>query len=340
MSALHLLASAAGDRTGVALVFTTYGFGVRHGIDWDHIAALTDITSSQDSPRRSMFFATLYALGHGLVVFVLGVAAIVFAERLPRSIDGVMERLVGFTLLALGLYVFYALVRHGRDFRLRSRWMLAFSAAHRLAGRLRGMRRPAVVIEHDHEHGPDHGHGHGHGHGHDDGDGDGDGDGHSHDDDGDGDGEALRADRSAGTGARSVEPARSSVSQRQVHRHHHRHVAPMPDDPFLSYGKATSFGVGMIHGIGAETPTQVLLFLTAAGAGGRGTGVFLLVWFLAGLITSNTAIALASTFGFLRASDRFAIYAAVSVTIACFSVVLGTIFVLGRGGVLPSILGS
>ena len=37
------------------LILTAFGFGFRHGIDWDHIAALTDITSSQAHPRRSMF---------------------------------------------------------------------------------------------------------------------------------------------------------------------------------------------------------------------------------------------------------------------------------------------
>jgi len=68
-----------------------------------------------------MLFATLYALGHALVVFTLGFAAIALSANLPKSVDGVMERFVGATLIVLGLYVFYALVRHGRDFRMRSR---------------------------------------------------------------------------------------------------------------------------------------------------------------------------------------------------------------------------
>ena len=38
----------------------------------------------------------------------------------------------------------------------------------------------------------------------------------------------------------------------------------------MNYGRRTAFGVGMIHGVGAETPTQVLIFLAAAGASGRG----------------------------------------------------------------------
>lgn len=112
--------------------------------DWDHIAALTDITSSQDDTRRSMFFASRYALGHALVVFVLGSAPIVFAERLPGSVDVVMERFVGATLIVLGIYVFYALVRHGQEFRMRSRCMLLFRVSDGAStGRARGDRDPA-----------------------------------------------------------------------------------------------------------------------------------------------------------------------------------------------------
>src|SRR5205085_36505 len=90
---------AANKAFHVGLVLTVFGFGFRHGIDWDHIAALTDITSSQNNSRRSMFLATLYAIGHGLVVFALGFAAIVFAQQLPRGVDVVMERFVGATLI-------------------------------------------------------------------------------------------------------------------------------------------------------------------------------------------------------------------------------------------------
>src|SRR2546421_9196414 len=108
----------------VGILVTAFGFGFRHGIDWDHIAALTDITGSLEDGRRSMVLATMYALGHALVVLALGVAAIVLAERLPPSIDAVMERVVGATLVLLGVYVVVSLVRHGREFRMRSRWML------------------------------------------------------------------------------------------------------------------------------------------------------------------------------------------------------------------------
>lgn len=296
---LEALAGSADEGLRAGLVITTFGFGLRHGVDWDHIAAISDITSSQDSSRRSLLFATLYALGHGTVVFALGSVAILAGDFLPGAVDSVMERVVGVTLLLLGIYVFYALLRHGRDFRMRSRWMLLFSAASRARRRLR--RRAAMVgTKHDHDHGENHGH----------------------------------TDAPA---AGAVVP-RATVTSR--HRHRHRHDAPLPDDPFANYGKATSYVVGMLHGVGAETATQVLLFLAAAKAGGGGQGELLLAVFVLGLLTSNSAIALFSTFGFLNAARSFRAYASIAVVTGLFSLVIGVLFILGQGAVLPAIFGG
>ena len=158
-------AVTSGDGWRAGLVISTFGFGLRHGIDWDHVAVITDITNSQDNRRRSMLFATLYALGHATVVFVLGSLAILTGDLLPAGVDSAMERVVGATLLLLGGYVFFALARHGREFRMRSRYMLIFAGMKRLARRLRS--DPVLVeIEHDHDHHDDRGHGHDAGHDH------------------------------------------------------------------------------------------------------------------------------------------------------------------------------
>jgi high-affinity nickel-transport protein len=124
------------------------------------------------------------------------------------------------------------------------------------------------------------------------------------------------------------------------HRHGHRHIGALPDDPFMNYGKPTAFGVGMLHGVGAETPTQVLLFLAAAGAGGPVEGLVLLCCFLVGLLTSNTLIAAAGTFGFLGASRNWRVYLAVSVVTAAFSLGIGAIFVSGHATGLPAFFGG
>ena len=48
------------------------------------------------------------------------------------------------------------------------------------------------------------------------------------------------------------------------------------------YGTTSTFVVGIIHGLGAETPTQILLFLLAANLGGTAAGLLGLLMFIAG----------------------------------------------------------
>src|SRR5438093_10703773 len=128
---LGLVGAAPTKGFGLGVVLTALWLGFQHGIDWDHIAAITDITSSQEERRQSLLFGTLYVLGHALVILVLGALAIVAGEHLPSGMHTVMERVVVVTLLLLGIYLFYSLFRHGRDFRLRSRWMLVFAGVRK-----------------------------------------------------------------------------------------------------------------------------------------------------------------------------------------------------------------
>lgn len=241
------------------LVLSALVFGLRHGIDWDHIAAITDITGSQEHARESLWLGTVYALGHGTVVTTLGLIAVALGTLLPRWIDGFMERIVGITLVILGVYVVYSLIKDRENFRMRSRWMLIFEWAelgyHRLMKQVTG-----VEAEH---------------------------------------------------------PA----SQR-------------------NYGFASAYLIGLIHGIGAETPTQVLLFIGAAGAAGRTLGVALVLTFIVGLLVSNSIITIMSTFGFLRARKSTPMLMLLGSLTAVFSLSVGTLFLIGQGTLLPAIFGG
>jgi hypothetical protein len=181
------LVEAASSAAALPLLATALVLGIRHGIDWDHIAAIADITSTtaagdagerahlarhargaqphahggeaefaahqsaekvtpgrpRDDPTetlvgrlraehgRALLLGTLYALGHATVVALLGFLALTFGTLLPDWVDPIMSRVVGVTLIVLGIWVFYsvyAYVRHGAQFRLRSRWMLVFDS--------------------------------------------------------------------------------------------------------------------------------------------------------------------------------------------------------------------
>ncbi len=303
----------------LGLLGTALVLGIRHGIDWDHIAAITDITSTSataeaaglaheeqhrstpahthrhggDSELRvhgggpgaatlavaaaarpvvglgrqrlvaeqrdAILLGTLYALGHASVVAALGVAALAFGAVLPGWVDPIMGRVVGFTLVLLGAWVFvslYQYARHGTAFRLRSRWMLLFDsirlAWHRFQARLHG-----------HEH---------------------------------------------------VEPVEMS-----------------------SYGPRTAFGVGMIHGIGAETGTQVLLIAAVGGAAGQGLGIPMMIAFIVGLLISNTIIVVVSATGFVAGQLRQRVYVVIGAVAGTFSLVVGSVFLLALQDQLPAL---
>jgi len=108
----------------------------------------------------------------------------------------------------------------------------------------------------------------------------------------------------------------------------------------MNYGRASAFVVGMIHGVGAETPTQLVIFLAAAGAGGRAVGEVVLAAFIVGLLTSNSLITLGSAVGFLKASENWKVYVSVAIVTACFSLIIGSLFLLGKGSILPAIFGG
>lgn len=286
----------AGTGLDIALVATAFALGFRHGFDWDHLAALGDIAASQERRRRSMLLATLYAVGHAAVAFVIGAAFIVASARLPESVGVVMERFVGVTLVALGVFVIVSWARNGHDVRMPSRGLLVLTAFRRLR-----RRRPApVVIEHEHEHPV--------------------GEPHEHDD-------ALEHEL--------VRAGPAVAAKHATHRHRHRHVVAMPDDPLPTYGAGVTLGIGMIHGIGFETPTQALVFVTAAGAGSRAAGLLVLVCFLVGLFAANTVVAVASTLGFTGAGSRARLYTLASLLAAGASLVLGLLYVFGMGDVMP-----
>lgn len=281
-------------------------FGFRHGFDWDHLAALSDLTGSQRSSRRAMRLATLYVAGHACMVLLLGGVAILFAERVPATLDVAMERLVGVSLVTLGAWIAWTAVRTRAAPPLRSRWMLLIGALQRLARR-RHRPRELVVIEHSHPH--DHHRTHEHSH--------------------------VPAELLAG-GPTDLAPApvRTVVG---THTHTHRHVAMAPIDPFVAYGDRSSFGVGLLHGIGAETPTQLLVFAAAANAGGRGASLAILICFVTGLVAANTLVAAATTLGFAGVLRHRVVAAGLAAVTAAFSLTLGTLLLTGRSGVLPEL---
>jgi len=273
----------AGAGITVGLVVAALLLGLRHGIDWDHIVAITDIAATQDSRRRGMFLGTLYVLGHAVVVVALGIAAIALGSTIPNWLDAVMGRLVGITLIVLGTAVAIALVQERGEFRARSRWIILFETTRRMIG--------GIGTSHSHDH-------------------------------------AAIAEAHHG----DTDPASRGGSRIAAPTHRHEHAHSGDGD----YSTVSSVGIGALHGIGAETPTQVIVFLAAATAGGVGAGLAVLVAFVVGLVVANSAITMASAFGLATASKGRRVQLTMGVLTAVMSIVIGGLFLLGIDGVLPA----
>ena len=267
--------------------------GLRHGVDWDHLAAISDIAATQETPRRGVVMSSLYVAGHAAVVFLIGSIAIVTGRNLPGWADAVMGAVVGWTLIILGAYVAYTLIRYRGHVPLRSRWMIVLSAARRayIWARSRLAPRATTPVSHSHPH------------------------------------SALATFHHEGDEA---------PPEGRLPRHSHHHVHDPAHEPFTDYTPATSVGIGMLHGIGAETPTQVLVFLAAAQAGGAAAGIVVLVAFLVGLALSNSVITIGAAFGFLAGRQRSWVYTSLAGATAVVSLFVGVLLVAGQDTILPA----
>jgi high-affinity nickel-transport protein len=120
--------------------------------------------------------------------------------------------------------------------------------------------------------------------------------------------------------------------QARIHGHEHR-----PSAHSTQYGPRTAFGVGMIHGIGAETGSQAVLLAGIAGVTGTATGIVILVAFVIGLLLSNTLVAVASATMFIGAQRMQTAYVVVGAVAGTASLIIGTLFIVGLGTALPDL---
>ncbi len=113
-----------------------------------------------------------------------------------------------------------------------------------------------------------------------------------------------------------------------------KHEHPHDQD---QYGAKTAYSIGLIHGIGAETGTQVLIIATAVGAGSQFMGIMALIFFVGGLVIANSFVTLATTAGFVSSQRRQYVYVLAGLLAAVFSLVVGLLFLFNAGGVLPDL---
>lgn len=233
--------------------------GLRHGFDYDHLAAISDITAVQKNWKQGMRLGVTYALGHALTIVVLGALVVMLHIPLPARLDNWTERLIGATLIVLGIGVVANLAKHSHSPRaIQSRWAILITGVQYIG---------------------------------------------------------WRARRLFGSNA------------------------PKPGPFAWNYSGTSVFAIGMLHGLGAETPSQLMLFLLAASLGGTLHGFLGLLAFAVGLVTMNTCMTagLGGLFG--AGAHRPVMYRWAAVAGAVYSLGIGILFLFGGSNRLPPLGG-
>lgn len=249
------------DAVPFALAATSFALGARHGLDWDHIAAITDLTAPRQGDdqgrarpaRRGLGLSFWYCTGHGAVLAVFGALVLALGLGLPAGMDVAFEYVVGVTLITLGGVVLYQLGRYRSDYRYTGRISLVVGALRR--GWARARRREVPV-------------------------------------------DALDVDRRG------------------------------------------AFLVGLLHGTGAETPTQVALFAAAGASGSASTAALILAAFIAGLIVADLGIAAAWLSGVLGTRRAPRVQIALGAVTGLASLTLGLLILTGYSSVVPPLVTS
>jgi hypothetical protein len=248
----------------MAVVGTAFLLGLRHGFDWDHMAAITDLTAasrleSEQGRRgghvRRLGLAILYCVGHGSVIVIFGIAIVVLGLHVPLVVDRIFESVVGATLVVLGAFVLWQLGRDGSDYRYSGRVRILVGVVRRAWARAR--RR--------------------------------------------------------GSG---------------------------PADPLEDLSRRSAFAVGVLHGTGAETPTQVVLFAGAATSGSHAAAMLLMGSFVAGMVLADVGIAASWLAGLLGVRSAPRAQMVLGGLTGLSSLAVGTLFLAGRSALLPALFGG
>ncbi|MBX9690063.1 MAG: hypothetical protein K2X27_25350 [Candidatus Obscuribacterales bacterium] len=103
-----------------------------------------------------------------------------------------------------------------------------------------------------------------------------------------------------------------------------------------AYGSKTAFCIGIIHGIGAETATQVLMITAVSGAASHSAGISILAVFVLGLLLSNMLVTALLASGFAASRKIQKVYTSVAILTGLSSLLLGGAFLFGAADKLPS----
>lgn len=197
--------------------------GMRHGMDGDHVAAIADMVGSEERKRKQVSLGIMYALGHGIIVLIIGLITIYMGLKLPEPTRQLMEILVSLTLMVLGGLILYSLLRQRKQYEYKSRLTIFYESIAKVMSKMK-----------------------------------------------------------LGIHKKSLSP--------------------------IQLGIASAFVIGVIHGIGVESPTQIAVLTNAVGLNNMTAATVQLSLFVIGLLISTICITFCLSWGFLKARLKRQLY--------------------------------
>ncbi|WP_071460707.1 HoxN/HupN/NixA family nickel/cobalt transporter [Bacillus massilinigeriensis] len=233
----------------LSFAFLAILIGARHGMDSDHVAAIADMVGSEGNKSRQISLGIMYALGHGLIVFLIGLLTLFVGARLPKGAQNSIEMLVAITLLLLGGFIIYSIFKNRNSFEPKGRFTMMY------------------------------------------------------------DGLTSIAKRFGFSGRKKISP--------------------------LKIGIIGAFLIGVIHGIGVESPTQIAAITSAGGFDSIAAATAQLVLFVVGLLISTILMTFLISWGFMKSRLKRQIFIALGSVTGLYSIILGSAMIaeLVGGGI-------
>jgi high-affinity nickel-transport protein len=106
----------------------------------------------------------------------------------------------------------------------------------------------------------------------------------------------------------------------------------------LDVDRRGAFLVGLLHGTGAETPTQVVIFASVGASGSAAAAMLVLGAFIAGLVLADLGIATAWLSGVLGARRAPRLQIGLGIVTGLASLTLGVLILTGVSDVVPPLV--
>ncbi|MCM3601308.1 High-affinity nickel-transporter [Robertmurraya korlensis] len=223
--------------------------GMRHGIDGDHVAAIADMVGSEQRKKKQLTLGVMYAIGHGMIVMVIGVLFIYIGLQLPEATKQVLEMLVSFTLILLGVFIIWSIFQQKKDYEYKSRLRIVVEFFHNLTSKV-----------------------------------------------------------TSSTKSNPLSPTK--------------------------LGAIGAFIIGILHGIGVESPTQIAIISNAMGLDNITVALIQLTLFVIGLLVATIGMTFCLSWGFMKARVKDRLFLLLGTVTGTYSLGLGIFMMveLVKGG--------